>query len=40
MKSDERLTLNDERSRVKHTSTLLSEASLLHSYTPFKKDEH
>ena len=34
LKLDERLGMRDEGLRVKHTSTFLSEASLLHSYTP------
>jgi hypothetical protein len=29
--------MRDEGLHAKHTSTLLSEAPLLHSYTPFKK---
>ena len=35
---DEGGELRDERLFVRHTSTLLSEASLLNSCTPFKKD--
>ena len=31
--------MRDEGLHAKHTSALLSEAPLLHSYTPFKKKD-